>query len=86
VLDPNFLKSLSPDLIVAYFNNAKPEDLKELDTHAHTYPMQKILCGSESQKSFDWIRIHIRVNKKISDTTSYPDTVISKKKNVKNGK
>jgi hypothetical protein len=28
VLDPNFLKTVSPDLIVAYFNNAKPEDLK----------------------------------------------------------
>jgi hypothetical protein len=31
VLDPNFLKTVSPDLIVAYFNNAKPEDLKARD-------------------------------------------------------
>jgi hypothetical protein len=31
VLDPNFLKTVSPDLIVAYFNNAKPEDLKAGD-------------------------------------------------------
>jgi hypothetical protein len=32
VLDPNFLKTVSPDLIVAYFNNAKPEDLKAGDS------------------------------------------------------
>ncbi len=31
MLDPNFLKTVSPDLIVAYFNNAKPEDLKAGD-------------------------------------------------------
>ena len=29
MLNPDFLKSLSPDLLVAYFNNAKPDDLKE---------------------------------------------------------
>ncbi len=32
MLDPNFLKTVSPDLIVAYFNNAKPEDLKAGDS------------------------------------------------------